>query len=137
MKKKLKFIMVIFLLSCTGYAKGLTEGNEYKIIKPVYLIANYNSRSNKTVSKETAEAFLAPNLRAQKSYTAFQSEVPRGTIMTIIGKAPKPWYLYFQGEMYFVKLDPDLSQGLDIIIQLDRGIEGNLDGLNSEIFERM
>ena len=38
---------------------------------------------------------------------------------------------------YFVRLDPDLSRGLDIILELNRGIEGSLDGLNPELFERL
>lgn len=137
MKTKLKFGIVIFSLFSTSYAKSLDAGHKYKIIKPACLIGEYNDRGNKSLSKETAKAFLEPDSRAWKSYTAFQTEVPIGTVMTIIGPAPKPWYLYFQGDLYFIKLDPDLSQGLEVIIQLDRGIEGSLDGLNSEIFSRM
>lgn len=70
-------------------------------------------------------------------FVAFQTEVPIGTVMAIVGAAPKPWYLYFYADQYFIKLDPDLSQGLEIKIQLDRGMAGNLDGLNPEIFSRM
>jgi hypothetical protein len=67
---------------------------------------------------------------------AFQYEVPAGTIMTIVGSAPKVWSLPFFADRYFVQLDPDLSRGLDVILELNRGIEGNLDGLNPELFGR-
>lgn len=137
MIKNLQFTLIIFLFSNTVYGEYLKEGSRYKIIKPVYLIANYNSQSNKSINKETAKAYLESTMLAKRRFTAFQFEVPVETVMTIIGLAPKPWYLYFQGDMYFVELDPDLSQGLDVKIQLDRGMEGNLDGLNPEIFQRM
>ncbi len=129
--------MIIFFLFSRGYAEDLKVGQKYKIVKLAYLIGEYNERSNKSLSKETAKAYLESAVRARKSYTAFQTEVPVGTVMTIIGPAPKPWYLYFQGDIYFVKLEPDFSQGLEIEIQLDRGVEGQLDGLNPEIFSRM
>ncbi|MFZ5564796.1 MAG: hypothetical protein ACOZBW_12155 [Thermodesulfobacteriota bacterium] len=57
--------------------------------------------------------------------------------MTIIGPAPRAWYLPFLANQYFVRLDPDLSRGLDVELELNRGIEGNLDGLNPDLFERI
>jgi len=55
--------------------------------------------------------------------------------MTIIGSEPKIWFLPFLGKRYFVLLEPDLSRGLDVMLDLDNiGIEGNLDGLNPDIF---
>jgi hypothetical protein len=137
MIKKLNFIMIIFFFFSRGYAEELKAGQKYKIVKPVYLIGEYNERSNKSLSKETAKAYLESASRAKMSFTAFQTEVPVGTIMTIISPAPKPWYLYFYADQYFIKLDPDLSQGLEVKFQLDKGMEGNLDGLNPEIFSRM
>ncbi|BBJ23509.1 hypothetical protein W01_14360 [Candidatus Nitrotoga sp. AM1P] len=68
---------------------------------------------------------------------AFQNEVPVGTIMTIIGPAPRVWHLPFFANRYFVRLDPDVSRGLDVVLELNRGIEGGLDGLNSELFSRL
>jgi len=56
--------------------------------------------------------------------------------MTIVGPAPKVWHLPFFSSRYFVRLDPDPSLGLDVILELNRGIEGNLDGLNPELFDR-
>ena len=137
MKRNQTLIMMSLIVFSTSYATDLKAGQKYKIVKPVYLIAEYNSRSDKTLSKDTAIAYLESASRAQMSYMAFQNEVPAGAVMTIIGRAPKPWYLYFQGDIYFVKIDPDMSQGLEIKIQLDRGMEGNLDGLNSEFFSRL
>lgn len=128
----------MFLALCnTSHAIELMAGQKYKIIKPVYLMGVYDSLNNRTLSKGTARAYLHSEEYAKKSFVAFQTKVPVETVLTIIGPAPKPWYLYFQGDPYFIKLDPELSQGLDIKIQLDRGIEGSLDGLNPEIFRRL
>lgn len=137
MINKIKYVLIIVTICNTSYAKELVAGKKYKIIKPVYLTGEYNDRGRKVLSKETAIAYLDSYKYAMKSYTAFKTEVPIGTAMTIIGPAPKAWYLFFQGDFHFVKLDPDLSQGLDIKLQLDRGMEGNLDGLNPEIFSGM
>ena len=130
-------MLMIATVCNTSYAKELVAGKKYKIIKPTYLTGEFIDRGAKILSKETAIAYLDSYKYAMKSYTAFKTEVPIGTVMTIIIIAPKAWYLFFQGDFYFIKLDPDLSQGLDIKLQLDRGIEGDLDGLNPEIFSRM
>lgn len=111
-------------------------GNRYKIIRPVYLMAVYDSLNNRQVSRETARAYLHSMRYYEKASVAFQCEVPVGTIMSIISPAPKVWYLPFLANRYFVRLDPDLSRGLDVVVELDRGIEGSLDGLNPELFSR-
>lgn len=137
MIKKLKYVLLIATICSASYAGELVAGKKYKITKPVYLTGEYIDRGNKVLSRETAIAYLDSYKYAMKSYTAFKTEVPVGTVMTISGPAPKAWYLFFQGDFYFVRLEPDLSQGLDIKLQLDRGMEGNLDGLNPDIFSRM
>ena len=118
-------------------SEQLQTGNRYKIIGPVYLAAEYYSLNNRQVSKETARAYLESAQYYKKSWVAFQCEVPAGTIMTIIGPAPKVWHLPFFANRYFVRLDPDLSRGLDVVLELNRGIEGSLDGLNPELFSRL
>jgi hypothetical protein len=122
-------------LSCAS--EQLQPGNQYKIVRAVYLMAVYNSSNNKQVSKETASAYLHSKEYAKRYFVAYQCEVPVGTIMTIIGPAPKVWYLPFSASGYFVRLDPDLSRGLDVILELNRGIEGNLDGLNPKLFNKL
>lgn len=115
------------IFCCLSYAnEKLQPGGQYKIVSPVYLVAVYNSLNNRQLSRDTARAYLEAVQLAKRSYQAFQCEVPAGTIMTIIGPAPKVWYLPFLANRYFVRLDPDLSQGLDVILELNRGIEGSL-----------
>jgi hypothetical protein len=80
---------------------------------------------------------LEPKQYYKKSRAAFQCEVPVGTIMTIIAPTPKVWHLPFMANRYFVQLDTDLSRGLDVVLELNRGIEGSLDGLNPELFSRL
>lgn len=128
---------VINVIFCDpSYAEELQLGNRYKIVKPVYLMATYDSLNNRQLSRETARAYLHSMQYYKKSEVAFQCEVPVGTIMTIIGPAPKVWHLPFFANRYFVRLDPDLSRGLDVVLELNRGIEGSLDGLNQELFSR-
>lgn len=132
----LSLFAVIGTIFCGfSYAsEKLRPASRYKIVRPVYLMAVYNSLDNKQLSRETARAYLHATRYYNKSWVAFQCEVPAGTIMTIIGPAPKVWSLPFFANRYFVQLDPDLSRGLDVILELNRGIEGNLDGLNPELF---
>lgn len=136
-------VFILLVVLCSAFCKlsyageGLQPGNQYKIIHTVYLMAVYDSLNDKRLSKETARAYLHSMRYYNKSSVAFQDEVPPGTIMTIIGSAPRVWNLPFFAERYFVHLTPDLSQGLDVILELNRGIEGSLDGLNPELFSRL
>lgn len=128
-------IGVFIISSCiSSYAGNLESGRKYKIKRPIYIVGNYDDNSNKTISRQTAHAFLGAAKVATKSYTAFQSEVPTGTIVTIVTKTTRPWYHFFAADTYQVSLYPDVSQGLEVELQLNRGFEGNLDGLNSDIF---
>jgi hypothetical protein len=131
------FIVIGAIFCGPSCAEELQPGNRYKIVRSVYLAAEYYSLNNRQVSREMARAYLESKQYYKKSWVAFQCEVPVGTIMTIIGPAPKVWSLPFFASRYFVQLDPDLSRGLDVILELNRGIEGNLDGLNPELFSRM
>jgi hypothetical protein len=135
-KIALPLFAVIGFFCCSSYAGELQAGNRYKIVRPVYLMAVYDSLNNRQISRETARAYLHSKEYAQKSWVAFQCEVPVGTIMTIIGLAPKSWYRPFSANRYFVRLDPDQSRGLDVELELNRGIEGSLDGLSPELFSR-
>jgi len=57
--------------------------------------------------------------------------------MTILGPAPKRVSLPFFANRYFIRLDPmEMPSELDVILELNRGIEGNLDGLNPELFSQ-
>jgi hypothetical protein len=97
----------------------------------IYLKLN-NRKLNKqaAVGSLTAVQFSGPEV-------GFQCKVPIETIMTIIGPAPKVWHLLFLANQYFIRLDPDLSRGLDVELELNRGIEGSLNGLSPELFERL
>lgn len=131
------FTVIINIFCDISYASEQPHpGNRYKIIRPVYLAAEYYSLNNRQVSRETARAYLESKQTYKKSWVAFQCEVPVGTIMTIIGPAPKVWHVPFFADRYFIKLDPDMSRGLDVILELNRGIEGDLDGLNPKLFKR-
>ena len=116
------------------YAGEPQIGNKYKSVQPLYLMAVYDSLNNRQIGRDTARAYLHAMEYYESSWVAFQSKVPEGTILTVIGKAPKPWYRPFSAKLYFVRLEPDLSRGLDVELELNRGIEGHFDGLNPKIF---
>jgi len=135
------FAMISTIFYGQSYAEGPQPENRYKIVKPAYLIAAYESLNNRQVSRETAFAYLRPRQSPKRAWLAFQSEVPIGTIMTIIGPAPKPevWHFPFffkRYSVYLVRLAPDLSRGLDVMLELSLGMEGSLDGLIPEFFSR-
>jgi hypothetical protein len=115
--------------------EGPQPGVRYKTIRPLHLMATYNSLNHRQVSKETASAYLHSERYADTSWIAFQVEVPAGTIITILSRAPNVWHLPFFANRYFVRLDPDLSRGLDVQLVLNRGIQGSLGGLNAALFE--
>jgi hypothetical protein len=103
----------------------------------VYLAGAYLALDNRQLKRGLAVEELAA-VRYKGPEVAFQRRVPVGTIMTIIGPAPKRvWWLPFLAKEYFVRLDPkDPPSDLDVILELNRGIAGSLDGLNPELFSR-
>lgn len=119
-----------------SYAEELQPGNRYKIVGPLYLAGIYKNLNDRQLKRGLAvESFTAVQLKGPE--VAFQRRVPVGTIMTIIGPAPKRLPLPFYANRYFVRLDPkDPPSELDVILELNRGIEGHLDGLNPELFSR-
>jgi hypothetical protein len=115
-----------------SYAEELRPGNRYKIVGPLYLTGIYLNLNNRQLSL----AHLSP-VQSSGPEVAFERKVPVGTIMTIIGPAPKRVPLPFFANRYYVRLEPtDLPSELDVILELYRGIEGSLDGLNPELFSR-
>ncbi len=135
-------VLTLFTITSTifyglSYASEKPQsGSRYIIVRPLYLMAVYDSLNNRQVSKETARAYLHSKQYYNKSDVAFQCEVPAGTVMTIISPIPKVWRLPFFANRYLIKLDPDLSRGLDVVLELNRGIDGSLDGLNPKLFSR-
>lgn len=130
----LALIVAIFYGPAKAATDGPQPGSRYEIIRPLYLMAVYDDLNNRKLSRETARAYLHSTKYYEKSYVAFQSEVPIGTTMTVIGPVQKVWHLPFLANRYSVRLDPDLSRGLDVILELNRGIEGDMEGLNSQLF---
>jgi hypothetical protein len=131
-------LMMAATLPSLGFASELPQqGNRYEVIRPLYLMATYNSLNNRQISRDTAGASLHAVRYYDTAWVAFQIEVPAGTIMTIISPPSKVWNLPFRVTRYFVRLEPDQSRGLDIELTLDRGIQGSLNGLNPEIFRAL
>lgn len=112
-------------------------GSRYKITKPIFVMGVYEDLNDRQITKELARAYLDPIKLALRAYTAFHEEVPAGTMITILARIPKRWYAPWAADQYLVRLIPDLARGLDCVLSLNRGLDGDLDGLNSAIFERI
>jgi hypothetical protein len=134
----LALITTICIIFCglTYAIQVLQTGSRYKIIGPMYLSGIYNQLNNRQITKETAQGSLTA-VQFSGPEVGFQCKVPVGTVMTIIGPAPKRFPLFFLADQYFVRIDPDLSRGLDVVLELNRGVDGNLDGLSPALFERL
>lgn len=126
---------LVFTLCCHAN-DGPKPGALYKTIKPIYISATFKSLNNRQISKQAARGYLKSVRTYKTSWVAFQDEVPAGTMMEILGPAPKVWHLPFMPKRYFVRLEPDPSRGLDVMLELHHTFEGNLDGLNPAIFTR-
>jgi hypothetical protein len=136
------FIVLVLSISSSTILYGfsyaseqLQSGNRYKIVGQVYLSGIYRDLNNRQLNKQMAVGSLTA-VRFSGPEVAFQDKVPLGTIVTIIGPAPKRLPFPFFANRYFIRLHPDLSRGLDVVLELNRGIEGDLDGLNPELFSR-
>ncbi len=138
LRANVNVLLALIVAILCGPAIAANDGpqpeSRYEIIRPLYLMATYDDLNNRKLSRETARAHLHSMQYYEKSFVAFQTEIPIGTTMTVIGPVPKVWHLPFFANRYAVRLDPDLSRGLDVILELNRGIEGDMDGLNSELF---
>jgi hypothetical protein len=132
------FIMILMgLASAVAGDAQLQPGTSYKIVRAVYLMAVYESMDEKLAEKGAVRAYLQPERYAKTRWVAFQCEVPTGTIMTIIGPAPPAKDLWNRYDSYYVRLEPDPSRQLDVIVQLFRGFADTSGGLSTEFFERV
>ncbi len=138
-RKTLALVIMTCTVSCglSNSAEDLKPGTQYEIIGSVYLMAVYNSLNDRRLTVSTARAYMHSRQLAEKSFMAFQVKLPEGTIMTIISPAKKVWHIPELVDQYVVRLEPDLSRGLDVVLELDRGIEGDMDGLNPKLFARV
>jgi hypothetical protein len=115
---------------------GVQVGNTYKITRPVYLMAVYESIDAARAARATL-AYLRPEPYAKTRWTAFQCEIPAGTVITIVRPAPPGKDLWHRFGAYYVRLEPDTSRGLDVIVELFKGFAGESGDLSKEFFERI
>jgi len=129
-------ILLVTSCSLNSSNEELKLGAKYEIIRSVYLEGVYDSLNNRKLSRETARAYINAVKYANRSEVAFQVKIPAGTIMTIVSSVKKVWHIPYIVDQYSVKITPDLSRGLDVVLSVDRGLEGDLDGLNPQVFRR-
>lgn len=111
-------------------------GDRYIIVGNIYAIVVYRDLNDRRLNRQLSWVSLVP-FRISGPEVALTRTVPLGAVLTVLGPAPKRAPLPFLANRYFVRLESvDLPAELDVILQLNRGIEGNLDGLNPALFAR-
>jgi hypothetical protein len=113
----------------------LTPGTSYKIIRPTYLSAVYESMDAKLKGKGPAKAYLNPKRYAKTRWVAYECAVPAGTIMTVIEPAPTPKAFWKHYDAYYVKLSPDPSRNLKVIVEVYLEFADASGELNAAFFE--
>jgi hypothetical protein len=113
----------------------LTPGTSYKVIRPIYLMAVYESMDAKSKGKGPAKAYLNPKQYAKTRWVAYECLVPVGTIMTVIEPAPPAKDLWRRYDAYYVKLSPDLTRNLKVIVELYLEFADASGELNATFFE--
>lgn len=135
-KEVLLLLATAMLCSWSHAGSESLVGNRYVIIGSVYLDGAYENLNDRRVSRDVARAYISSATIGKRVWMAFECQIPVGTAMLLLGPAPKVWRLPFMADRYFVRLTPDFSRGLDVVIALDGGLDGNLDGLNPALFAR-
>lgn len=135
--KIFKFVLCLIIMCGVCQAGEPKLNSKYILLRKVYITGVYDSLNNRVISRGTARAYLRSKEYYKKAEVGFQAEVPEGTAIMIKAKISKPWYEFFSSPGYEVMLNPDLSRGLDVEMRLKNGFEGDLDGLNPEIFKRL
>jgi hypothetical protein len=86
-------------------------------------------------TKQLAVISLAPlNLRGSEILS--KQSVPKGSILTIVGRGPKRFLQFLYPDEYIVRLSGfDAPAGVPVVIDLSGGIEGKSTPLNPRIFK--
>ena len=138
-KRPILFLLGLVFTILAGYLSykpsDLPIGSKYKLLEPVYIMGVYDSLNEKLISASTAKAYLHKHEYYEKSHVAFQDVIPESSIITIVNEYRGSWYLALYEESYVVSVEPDMSRGLEVILVLDRGMEGDGGGVNPAIFE--
>lgn len=131
----LQLLCAAFLIDVCIAADDPPVAHQYRVIKPIYLMGVYNSLNDRRIAPDAASAYLNIRRYYDTVWVAFQDEVPIGTIISVTAIAPRKLWSVFSDPRYLVRLEPDISRGLEVILRLDAGLEGSLDGLNPSLFQ--
>jgi hypothetical protein len=135
----LRAAILIATLSCLpilSNAAPVAPGTSYKIIRPVYLSAVYESMTAKHAGAKPATAYLQAELYARTRWIAYRCAIPEGTIMTVIGPAPPAKDLAQRYDAYYVTLKPNASPQTTVVLQLFRGFGDASGGPSAKYFEQ-
>lgn len=106
-------------------------GQKYEIIGELYAHSVADDLNSRVVSFIS----LVP-LQLTGPEIISRQLVPTGSILTIVGKAPKRLFAFLYPDRYVVRVNTiEAPAGIPIVIGLSRGIEGKSTALNPLIFK--
>lgn len=106
-------------------------GQQYEIVGELYALSVAQDLNARVVSIIS----LVP-LRLRGPEIISSQVVPKGSILTIIGKESKAFFGFLYPDQYIVRVNTiDKPEGVPIVIRLSRGIEGKATALNPLIFK--
>lgn len=112
-------------------SNDLLTGQKYQIVGQLYAHNVSDDLKSRTVSTVT----LVP-LRLTGPEIISRKLVPKGSVLTIVGKAPKKAFAFLYPDRYIVSINTvDAPTGVPVVIDLSRGIEGKSTVLNPQIFQ--
>ncbi len=112
--------------------EGPQIGARYTVNGTLYATGIFSATSNRQLSYVE----LVPILISGPE-VAFRHFVPIGTTLIFVEALPRRLWMPFFPLRYKVRLEPtDLPKNVDTILELGRGNEGTLDGLNPNLYKR-
>lgn len=127
-------VLLTATLSSHGHASSgdaeLRAGQRCEVVGPLYAHGVTDDLGSKKISLVS----VVP-LRLSGPEIVFRRVVPIGSLLTIVGEAPRKPLQFLYPARYIAQISElDAPAGVPVVIDLSRGIEGKPNMLNPEIF---
>lgn len=131
------YVVVIITATCLAGGRAssdefeLQEGQRFEIVGTLYA---HGVRDD--LGSDRTSIISAVPLRLSGPEIVFRQLIPRGSILTIVGKAPGGFFHFLYPTRYIVRISSvEAPVGVPVVIDLSRGIEGKSKRLNESIFK--
>ena len=134
----LRWLLVLLIALSSALEANTAAGNDDAMIGQKYEIVGelYAHRVADDLNSRVMSIIDLVPLRLRGPEIISCQLVPTGSILTIVGKAPKRLFAFLYTDRYIVRVDTlDAPAGISTVIDLSRGIEGKSTALNPLIFK--